>query len=401
MFIYEHHSVFYFYMDKRSLIILGLFLLGLSSCVNTCNCNGDKPAPETVAIHNPIYPDHNDPETPDIFNPVTFTLFLKNDAEIKEVKLSITKKVLNVVTLAWGASVAVTSFTWSEPVNFPLTFQYSTGFNKNELITYVFNVTPTNTSYAAYEHKVIFATRPYPFSMATDAANSQPAPIYITAHTDSACNVVFIPDVDLEELVTRTSVNWRYYFFNSIRDNILNGIFGDPSTKGYFRGYNFYINAVKGEVDPVNNLFDAPDNLANIEFTQGKSYMHNKEYVEFSNNSSLMKSFSNRIYNRGTFMHESGHVLYFLADEYEYGLHWQDATTPNNWRTYANAKSAAPSYGLSEEHICPLKEPTAIDSCYILCPYEGCQMGMCGLSIIYYCKPCKKAVERWMDIYTN
>lgn len=384
-----------FCMKNKGLLFVFILLFGIASCMDSCNCKCCKECatsayPITTSIHNPIYPK---PDTP-----VSFSLFLKNEAEISSVHLKITVEEYTS-SGTWTTVSTVIEKSWSSPYYFPLVHQVTDGFSKNQLVTYVFTVTPKEG--AAYEHAVSFATNPYPLSMFDDDLLKQPAPVYVTASIDSACNLVFIPDEDMTGVEVRESVDWIEYFYNTVRDNILNGIFNEPTTQSYYRGFNFFINPLSGKVDPGAEIFFQPENYLSLDFMQGKTFIHNAEFRDFSNKSLTMRTSSSRIYNCGTFLHESGHVLFFLDDEYEYGVRDYSALTPNAWKSYTDAQAAAPGFGLNDEHILLINEPAASIPGYILCPFEGCQMGMGGLSIVHFGRPCQKAVQYWMDTYIN
>lgn len=379
---------------KRNLFYASGIIWLFSSCNSCCN-TGDPPVvklSETVAIHNPIYPE---PATP-----VNFSLFLVNDYLPKEVTLKILVRELRS-DYSWSDEREVYTETWTDPVNFPLTKILNDGFSANSLVTYKYEVKCSDASLSVYQHQVTFATNPYPFSMAGSDDLKEPAPVYVTADVSQACNVVFIPDNDLSDVERRSGSDWQDYFYNSVKDNIKNGIFHDPATRKNRTGFNFFINPISGKADPNGVPFFQPDNYLKLDFAAGKCFVHNAEFTEYAIESPLMRCYTSRIYNKGSFMHESGHVLFFLADEYEFGKHWYDGANPNNWRTEDEAKSAAPSFGLRDEHVFFLDEPYATEKCYILCPNAGCQMGLSGLSPVNYCNPCIKAVDYWMEIYTT
>lgn len=374
------------------MLIVACLFSGCNSCCDSRRTSEEKLS-ETVAIHNPIYPKSE--------TPVNFSLFLVNDALPKEVKLTVFVRELQT-DLTWSEEVEVYSETWTDPVNFPLTKNITGGFISNSLVTYNYEVKCNDAVSSVYKHQVTFATNPYPFSTIGTDSENEPAPVYVTAEVSQACNVVFIPDMDLVNVVVRTGAEWQDYFYNTVRDNIKNGIFNDPETRKNRIGFNFFINPVSGNASPENGApFIQPANYLKLDFAAGKCFIHNAEFTEYASESPLMKCYTSRIYNRGSFMHESGHVLFLLADEYEFGKHWYDAANPNNWRSESEARSAALSFGLKDEHVFYLDEPYASEKCYILCPYEGCQMGLAGLSPVNYCKPCIKAVDYWMTVYKS
>lgn len=396
-------------MKHRTFVYLMLFLFGMSACTNSCNCNCNKvPKPQTVAIHSPIYPKGPDTRTGDPAQQVTFSLYLKNEGEPSKVELTVQKQTISSAGVISGFIPVVGPIVWDHPVNFPLTHCLFSGFENNLLVTYIFKVTYGNNE--TYDHTVTFATNPYPFAVHPDPEDNVPAPVYVTGDQAHSCNIVFIPDRDLTSMPLRSGdpVTWQDYYIAAVKANILNGTYGDPLTSQYRNGYNFYLNHEQGTYVTSSEVFVQPVNYLNLSFAQGKSYIHDLDYQETCSLFPGMKTFTNRIYNRGSFMHEGAHVLYNLADEYEYGKHWQDPSTPNNWldpvqsASFAKADAAASGYGLKTENVFHLNEPSGVyRHCHILCPYEGCQMGLIGMSITPYCIPCRKAVTAWMDFYTR
>jgi hypothetical protein len=369
--------------------VVGVMLL-FCWCSSCNNQNSGIAVSETIAIHNPVYPK---PGTS-----VNFSLFLINDYLPKEVKLSISLRNLRTDN-TWSDESEVYSESWVNPVNFPLTTLKTDGFPEKSLVTYKYEVKCNDRASGVYYHRVTFATNPYPFSTVLPDEDKQPAPVYVTANVNRACNVVFIPDADLTGVERRPDANWEDYFYNSVRDNIRNGIFSDKTTRKHIIGFNFFINPISGKTISEGSLFNQPVNQFALNFADGKCFIHNTEFTDYANPSPLMKCYTSRIYNKGTFMHESGHVLFHLADEYEFGNHWYDGRFPNNWRTETDARNAVSYLGLRNEHVYLLSEPYAVQKCYILCPNAGCQMGLSGLSPVYYCKPCIKAVGYYMEEY--
>lgn len=331
-----------------------IWLLLLVPVAISCKQN-----PETFAIHSPIYPSSSEV--------VSFTL-RKIDGNVTEVKLF--EFVANVDSD--GNLSATTPETeiqsWSSPA-FPLTFTKSSGYGSNKLVTYRFQVKGNGKT---YNHTVSFATRPYPVP-------NEAAPVYVVGNQDNVLNLVFIPDTSMSN---RMSV-----FYNAVRSQI-DSTFHQEDWVRRFRGsYNFFINPVTA----IARDFDSglshvlPSNSSNLSFAQGKVILHFHDIRDQAGSG----YFSAEYYVRGTMLHESGHSLYRLADEYDSNSasHWEEPEFPNNWDNKSDAENAASGYNKTAADVQKMGTP----DWYRLCN-NSCPMRSSGTPINNYDAPCRTRI---------
>ena len=221
-------------------------------------------------------------------------------------------------------------------------------------------------------HDVTFATRPYPVP-------DMPAPIYVQGDVDHVFDVIFIPDTDITDVS-----GFRDHCSKMIEDAVL----AEPSIKPWNQQFNFYINPESGTATDYDNidtdgLHQKPSNWANLSFAESKVLMHKNNLRDYA----MGDLFSTEQQNRGTMMHEGGHSLFGLADEYASGSHWQADEYPNNWETLAGAQTDAPD-----------RHKTAADATqmgtsgwYKLC-INACPMKTSGLVRNDYDGPCTDRV---------
>jgi len=338
------------YKVLRRQIWLPLIIPVLLSC---------KQNPETFAIHSPIYPSATDA--------VSFTL-RKIDGNVSEVKLF--EFVANVDSE--GQLSATTPETeiqsWSSP-GFPLTFTRSSGYGSNKLVTYRFQVKGNDKT---YNHTITFATRPYPVP-------DQAAPVYVVGNQDRVMNLVFIPDTSMNSRMT--------LFYSSVRSQI-DSTFHQEDWVRRFRGsYNFFINPVTA----IARDFDSglshvlPSNSSQLSFAQGKVILHFHDIRDQAGGG----YFSAEYDVRGTMLHESGHSLYRLADEYDANSasHWEESEFPNNWDNKSDAEDAAPGYSKTTADVQKMGSQDWYRLCNNLCP-----MRSSGKPINNYDNPCKTRI---------
>lgn len=318
-----------------------------------------KQNPETFAIHSPIYPGSSDG--------VTFTL-RKIAGDVTEVKLF---ETIATVNSAGDLSATVPEAEiahWNSPA-FPVTFTRSSGYGANKLVTYRFQVKGNSKT---YNHRISFATRPYPVT-------NQAAPVYVVGNQDNVLNVVFIPD---------TSMNTRMNLFYSSVGSQIDFTFHQEDWIRRFRSaYNFFINPVTA----IARDFDSglphvpPSNSANLSFAQGKVILHFHDIRDQAGSG----YFSAEYDVRGTMLHESGHSLYRLADEYDSNTatHWEEAEFPNNWDNQSDAEAAAPGYNKTTADVKQMGSQDWYRICNDLCP-----MRSSGALLNNYDAPCKTRI---------
>lgn len=344
-------------MRHFSCLILLSSMLVLAGCATS------------VPMHEPIYPAAN--------NGITYTLDAESDEGIKEVQLYETVSTINAAgSVTTGTEVLLQ--TWSfpaEPASVSVSYTKAGGYPANRLVNYRYRI-QTGKWFGFWTvtqiRNVTFAIRPYPVT-------NQPAPVYVQGDVDDVFDVVFIPDTDITDMDT---------FRGHCRSMITDAVFAEPSIRPWNTQFNFYINPLAGTATDYDRIsidgsHQTPSNWGNLSFAEAKVLMHRNNLRDYATGG----LFSTEQQNRGTMMHEGGHAMFGLADEYASGSHWQAAEYPNNWSTLADAQADAPS-----------RHKTAADAqqmgtsgWYKLC-VDACPMKTSGLVRNDYDGPCTDRV---------
>lgn len=332
----------------------------------------------TTPLHDPIYPTKNEP--------VTYTLHADADDSIVSVRLYETVSSIDAAGSVTAGTEALLQ-TWGFP-DYPssvdVTHTSAGGYSADRLVRYRFEVTARMSFWifswtSTRSQDVTYAIRPYPVA-------NQPVPVYVQGDVDHVFDVVFIPDTDITNMAT---------FRGHCRSMISDALFAEPDLAYWTGQFNFYINPLPGtatDYDRIDTdgLHQTPTNWANLSFAEAKVLMHQNNLRDYAYGG----LFSTEQQNRGTMMHEGGHALFGLADEYSGGAHWQAADYPNNWSTLAGAQADAPD-----------RHKTAADArqigatgWYKIC-VDTCQMNTSGLVRNDYDDPDGDRV--WFSILDN
>ena len=340
-------------LPLKSIFIVSIALLLFSSCEKD---------PVTVVMHEPIYPTGS--ET------VTYTLHKATAGTINSASLYEQVQTIDANGMVTATGTETLLNTWTNPAG-NLSQVTSSGHGSNKLVTYRWVVTTPDQN---KQYRVTYATRPYPVA-------DMPAPIYTQGDPDDVFDVVFIPDTDITNLTD---------FYTNCRGAIDEAFFDEPHTRSWRRQYNFYINPERGTATDFDNIavdgtHSVPSNNANLAFAEGRVLMHENNLRDYSSGG----LFSTEMQNRGTILHESGHALYDLFDEYDGGVHAQEATAPNNWSTLAGAQADASDYGSCKTAADAVQ--IGATAWYKLC-IANCQMNTSGLVHNDYDCPCKSRI---------
>jgi hypothetical protein len=315
----------------------------------------------TVPIHQPIFPASGEN--------ITYNLETSSESGIKNIKLYETVSTIDATaTITAGTESLIKEWNPAgAPTETTVSFTKA-GFADNSYITYRFWV--KNGDNRTRSHTVSFVTRPYPVA-------DHPAPVYAQGDVDHVFDIIFIPDQDITNMNT---------FRNHCRQMITDAMFSDPSVRKWCRQFNFYINPDTGRATDYDDymagtdvLHEVPANWANCTFAEGKILMHRLDLRDYASGG----LYSTEQQNRGTILHEGGHGLFDLADEYPGGVHWQEEHFPNNWDTLAGAQADAPD-----------RHKTAADAremgtsgWFKICD-DNCNMLTTGLAATFYDEPC-------------
>lgn len=335
----------------RFLIIIGIIFL--TSCAHT------------LPMHSPVYPTSSEG--------VTYRLDVSaSSGVIKQIKLYETVSSINAAgTVTSGTESLLQEWNFSDtPNSTSVTFTKTKGYEADKLVQYRFWVKiKWNWIWStSRSHDVTYAIRPYPVA-------DQPAPVYVQGDVDHVFDVVFIPDTDITNMNT---------FRTECRNMIMDAVFAENTVRNWNRQFNYYINPETGtatDYDRIatDGLHQTPVNWANLSFAEVKVLMHQNDLRDYASGG----LFSTEMQNRGTMMHEGGHSMFDLADEYAGGSHWEADIYPNNWSTLAGAQADAPD-----------RHKTAADAremgtsgWYKICD-DNCNMKLSGLNLSHYDLPC-------------
>ncbi|UCF70182.1 MAG: hypothetical protein JSW49_08260 [candidate division WOR-3 bacterium] len=327
----------------------------VSSCMIVMNCF------RTMPMHDPIYPTKG--------ADIVYSLDVWAYNGVANVKLYERVYSLDASgSISFGAEMLI--HEWDPPGtpnSTTLEYKKVGGYAANSLIRYRFLVKDKlgNTR----SHHVIFAIDPFPFT-------AHPAPVYVQGDINHVFDVVFIPDTDITDMAV---------FRSHCRSMILDAIFAENTIDHWWnRQFNFFINPDRGTATDANRisqdgLHQKPANWANLSFAEVKVIMHQNDLRDYA----YGKLFSTEQQNRGTMMHEAGHAMFHLADEYPGGSHWQEAILPNNWATLQAAQADAPSRHKTAADAVEI----GTDGWYKICD-DNCQMKLSGLNLSHYDLPC-------------
>ena len=317
-----------------------------------------KQNPETFAIHSPIYPTGT--------QTVTYSLN-RLGGDVERVRLYVSTSNVNSAGTVSGTTAETLVQTWTSP-SFPLSYTSSAGYGTNKLVTYHFEVRGNEKT---YNHTITFATSPYPV---TNSA----IPVYAVGENDRVMNVVFIPDEDMTGDMN--------LFYTNVAEDIDLAFHREDWIRRFPYSYNFFVNpraGTAGDYD-AGTSHSYPSNSANISFAQAKIILHSSTRRDFRDGNNYVGT---EYFNRGTILHETGHALYNMADEYGSGVHWQNTDLPNNWSSLAGAQAAAPGLGESSTSA----RQIGTDPWWKLCD-DNCMMLQTGLNVWPYDAACRNRI---------
>lgn len=340
----------------------GLAVFACLLLLASCESN-----PVTLALHSPIYPGASEN--------VTYTLERITAGTINSAQLFETISTVSSAGVVTAGSETLLQ-SWSSPAA-DLSFVKSGGYSANRLITYRWVVKVQEDGKEKEKtYRVTYAVRPYPVP-------NQPAPVYVQGDPDDVFDLIFIPDADITDMPA---------FRDHCRQNIRNAFFDEPHTRLWRKQFNFYINPITGTAhaatDDVGH--EPPSNNAQLAFAEGRCLMHRLSFQDFASGG----IFSTEQENRGTIMHESGHALFRLADEYCGNTsYFAVPNSPNLWNSQAAAEAAADDYGncKSVSDVRQIASTDCSKNWWKLC-VNNCQMSTSGLTHSTYDCPCRSRI---------
>ncbi|MDY7225675.1 hypothetical protein [Hyalangium rubrum] len=266
---------------------------------------------------------HHSPMHPSSAEPVTFKAVATGD--IDRVILSYERFTLSesatgdLVQVLDGPPVEVKTCQASGVKSLECMHTMTSAFPDNSLITFTAKVIDTGggSEMEAYS----FAAGEYPLRTA-------PIPIRLKGGTAEKLDVIFIRDTDIAEASFRSEL-----------ENLIQGTYFRYSEIKTWRGlYNFYYSKWDGDYE-ADCLFTAPGNFAELDvFGDALVLLHQAELRDCR----AGKWMSSEIQYDKSILHESGHVLFNLQDEYccdsFYSL---QSCNQNLWSSLADCQAEA------------------------------------------------------------
>lgn len=341
-------------ITKLGCLCLGVSLMIFAGCSNIT----------TRPLHEPLYPSNG--ET------VTFNLRAESSSGIKSVSIYETISEVDaagLVTTGTPSLLDSRDFP-AEPNSIDQDFSKVGGYASNRLVAYEFEV--TNGDDKNRSHSVTFAIRPYPVT-------DQPAPVYAQGDVDDVFDIILIPDTDVTDMGA-----WR----DNCRELIVNTIHRDETLRVFNRSYNFYINPDTGTSTDydrrhIDGYHQMPANNANLTFAELRCLMHQDELRDYA----FIGAISMEMNRPQTFLHESGHALFALADEYTGGWHYEADDSPNNWDIRADAEAEAPSRRKTAADVVEMGSSGWYKMCANTCPMRS------GSALLFdFDEPCEDRV---------
>ena len=327
------------------------------------------------AIHDPILPTSS--------QAVSYDITAESSAGIKKIQLYETINSINSSGTVTAGTESLLE-TWNvsgNPTTHTVTHTKASGFGSNRLVQY--RVVVTNGDNKTNTETITYSTRPYPVS-------NMPAPAYVQGNPDDVFDIILIPDSDITNM-------------NTFRDNcseiILNSIHREPTMRVFSHQFNFYINPLTGTATDFDRRstdgnHQMPTNNANLTFAEVRVLMHQNTLRDYAMAGGI---FSTEWDRPQTFIHEGGHAMFGLRDEYCLSTCREQAEIPNIWKLRADAEAAAPDYGKTVSDVTRICSASGTD-CFKICG-TSCPMRSGSALLFNYDRPCEDRVI--FEIFNN
>ena len=196
--------------------------------------------------------------------------------------------------------------------------------------------------------------------VADDGVYLAPNPILFplrgTGSHQDRFDLVFIPDEDYGRPADIDT--WLPVFLGDVARKIDNQLGGKFPVEGNLSRFNFYYSTVQGDDEPGTDTtwpkHDIPDDVKRrTPFADAYVILHNETYYDSCLYSNPPRYGAEGPIDNGSFIHESGHGVFGLSDEYDdqfppITYYFQPFPYPNIWKTRAAAEADAAAEGWSE-----------------------------------------------------
>jgi hypothetical protein len=333
-----------------SLAILRSLLVGVA--VATVALLTGCGAANVVALHSPMHPTNTQQVT------------LRGDAagQVDKVELSVERYALSVAadgtltqTLAAAEAIVKTCDPSGTVSSLNCSHTMSTAFPANSLVKF---------SAKAFDGSGKTSTESYSFAAGDYPLPNDPIPIRLKGETVKSFDVIFIPDTDI-------TVN----SFRDQLDEVIENLYFKYFLVKTWRGlYNFYYSGVQGNYEELCN-FTNPSNMANLTAVADTVAILHQTNLRDCRSGMVMSSEIN--YDK-TLIHETGHALFNVKDEYCCDSSYSQQTCERNlWSSLSNCQADAPTIGYPTTNCTQLTNGTTTLNFWRIDPAGagGCIMG--------------------------
>ena len=219
-------------------------------------------------------------------------------------------------------------------------------------------------SAVAYDGSDIASEDAYSFAAGDYPWPSDPIPVRVNGAPLTHLDVILIPANDIDENTLRSSLT-----------DVIEGIyFGYRAIRSYSSLYNFYYSGVSGTYTELCK-FTKPSNMATLQLTADTvAFLHSANLRDCRSGSVM----SSEITNDKSLIHETGHALYDLQDEYCCDSSYSPQNcVPNLWKSLEDCEAYAPTAGLQVSDCTQLASGSQTKPYWFVDPKgsSGCLMG--------------------------
>jgi hypothetical protein len=330
---------------KVTTFVLLVVVLCLGGCESMCS---DAPV---LATHSPMHPQNAEA--------VTFEGFAEGTVDKIELayeRYSLTVSGGNITqTLAEAKTVVKTCDPGGNVNTLTCTHTMPNAFPSSSLIRF---------SATSWDGDGTRSTETYDFASGDYPLPDDPIPIRVKGDPTDHLDVVFIPDTD----ITLAS-------FRDQLDEVIEDLYFKYATFKSYRGYyNFYYSGQQGNYEELC-VFTNPPNMANLTAVgDSVAILHQTNLRDCKSGD----RFSSEINYDKTLVHETGHALFDVKDEYCCDSSYsQQACVPNLYSSLANCQADAPNVGYPTTNCVQLTSATQTLNFWRIDPSDatGCMMG--------------------------
>ena len=312
---------------------------------------------QTIPMHSPLYPSDN--------TDVDYELAFSSRKGIRAIALYVRESTSfntnSGFTFSPYSATPVRSWVFANPYPLDGIVQHTVanGYGRSKAIQYRF-VLEDKSGFTDF-HEVTFSIRPYP-------DNSKPIPIYCQGDPNYVFDQMYIPDEDILELIPQgMTVEQKIdQFYEGVSDVIRKTIHEEPTLKNLNRNFNIYTLGYFGDAELNQSVHCICGTFNGNQFNCGGcntadiigsmesiGILHDENFDDFVSGGSP-KVFSSEVHNPQTVLHEMGHSLFDLYDEYRNNssaLYFETSPFPNNWDSFIKADNAKEAYGKTSSDI--------------------------------------------------